>query len=369
MKNITKKIFSELINPQRDFTRKIIRYAWEGIEYLSSRDHETKKKALPTYVVDLDSFPVSFNIAELLLCAELRAHKENHEGYRLLLNNSSEKTIKNSAPEEVINNLNKKNNVWKLWNIIIGCLPLSPKLKDFVFLKSREDFTKIPWLENVYPRGYNLSFNKQPLDLWQELYLQSEDDLSQVTLTAPPEARAIAEGYFRSRNIEGVRITFVIRSQIWDPSRNSNLTEWIKVIRELELRNICVTVIPDSDNPFCIELNNLQRVVFRDPCWDVKLRMAIYESSDLVIGTHGGALALGTFSRNTRVIAMNRYPHGSITNNRRQMEHRMSSRPGKLRFHAMPYLKDKSTTKQDTAVNILCEIEEFLLEKEGKRLE
>lgn len=357
--SLWRKIFDELINPKRNLTRIIVRSTWEMIEIISSRKKPNKGISISTYVVDLDSFPISFNIAELLLAAELMVSKKGHDGYRLVvIDSSTDRTKKCSIydPER----FSRQDDISKIWNIILGCMPLSPNLKDVAFLKNREDYVKLSWTEDVYPKGYNVYYNKQPLDLWSSLYLQNEDDLNQVTLTAPSETKRQAEQYFNSRGIKGLRITFVIRSQTWDVSRNSNLPEWITATRELISRKICVTVIPDSDNPFCTELDKVKEVVFRDPCWDVKLRMAIYESSDLVVGTHGGALALAAFSRNTNVIALNRYPQGSIVNNKHHMEVRLNSRPGQLRLHVLPYRKDKSSVKEDTALNIISEIDDFI---------
>ena len=202
-------------------------------------------------------------------------------------------------------------------------------------------------------------FHKQPPDLF-ELYTLPENELKLGTLGAPRAVIEQADDFFFSRISRGIRVTFVLRTQIWDPARNSDLDEWKQAAIELQSRGACVTIIPDSDHVFTKDLTSVESMVFRDACWDVKLRMAIYERSDIVLGTHGGALSLGSFSQSTRVVAMNRYPEGSIVNH--AMANRLALRPGRLVGRPMPFYKDVSCVEPDTRDNILMKIEDFLAE-------
>jgi len=353
------RLLAEVNNPRREYLRALKKRIFGMAYSLSHHAVKTQSADLTTYIVDFDSFPYSFNICELLLLAEVKTRREKQLGYRIVFNlESPEKRVLNEL-KGVANPASEESNRRKFWNQILGALALSPSLKDFVILSDRSAYRRLNWNPSE-PKMYNEFFHKQPPDLF-ELYTLPENELNLGSLGAPKVIVELAEEFFSKRSSKGMRVTLVLRKQTWDVTRNSNLNEWKKAALELQSRGACVTIIPDSDHPFSEDLASVESLVFRDACWDVKLRMAIYERSDIVCGTHGGALALGSFSKFTRVIAMNRYPEGSVVN-KPAMTSRLALRPGRLAGRHLPFYKDKSYVEPDTSDNILMKIEEFLTE-------
>ncbi len=352
------RILAEIFNPRRENLRALKQRIFGMAYSLSHNAVNTQAAELTTYIVDFDSFPYSFNICELLLLAEIKTIREKQSGYRLIFNlESLEKRVLNEL-KGVSNADREESNRRKFWNQILASLALSPSLKDFVILSDRSAYRRLDWNPSE-PKMYNEVFHKQPPDLF-ELYTLPENELNLGSLGAPKVMIEQADEFFSSRSSRGIRVTFVLRTQTWDPARNSNLNEWKKAALDLQSRGACVTIIPDSDRVFTKNLASVESIVLRDACWDVKLRMAIYEKSDIVLGTHGGALSLGSFSKSTRVVAMNRYPEGSIVNH--AMANRLALRPGRLVGRPMPFFKDMSCVEPDTRDNILMKIEEFLAE-------
>ena len=193
---------------------------------------------------------------------------------------------------------------WKLHNIVVPIFTLLPTTAGYTVLPSRSAASA--WCRRsggrVYPRYYDpaLPVGYHPTELFDDARGGTTTSLS--VLRAPPQAVRYVErwsaAHLRGRSL----VTITLRDYDFMAARNSNSPAWAEFARRLPPKYLPVFV-PDTERALDAlppELAGAQ--MFNEACWNIGLRMALYERSLLNLGVNCGPLFMSVLNAQTRVL-------------------------------------------------------------------
>lgn len=154
--------------------------------------------------------------------------------------------------------------VGMLYRVNVGMARLLPSVRNIEILKARRDIKET----EVFPVGYNA---RHPIHHYGPSYLHRAEPIFQPT----EAARAFVKRYRSNRPRPYVTIT--LRQASHWPSRNSNISEWLRVRAWLSILGYDVEWVPDTES--------------NDPnvfSWDLDMRLALYEGAELNLGINNG---------------------------------------------------------------------------------
>ena len=82
-----------------------------------------------------------------------------------------------------------------------------------------------------------------------------------------------ANGHAKGRKL----ITVTLRSQLYQPSRNSNFDSWLQFLNGLDRQIYAPVIVPDTDAVLDLLLAPSDLIIFREAAWNIGLRMSLYE--------------------------------------------------------------------------------------------
>ena len=297
----------ELINPTFLVLKITIDYILIAKNKISSSSKKNQNQLLYG-IYDLEVSAITFNIVEFLCCLEINAKKKNKVGFVVVF---VPKKIKNldyiSKYEKIID---EHSSNWRIDNILIQMLHLHPKCKGISLLPNRNEVKHIIDNHDIYPELYD-GFNLRTTDTL-ELYKVAQEPGVFEGLRATTQGLRYIKQYIKEKNINKKIVTIVIRQYGYDVARNSNLKEWAKFVEYLVALNYHPIIVPDTDNAFSNDLPFDKKYIFSDCCWNVQLRMALYETSYMNFSVPGGGGSIMLFNQQCRCIFMNMMPFGSI---------------------------------------------------------
>lgn len=94
--------------------------------------------------------------------------------------------------------------------------------------------------------------------------------------------------------------------------RNSNVDEWVKFSNQIKKEGFIPVIIPDTDACYEQDPRFEGLVIFRDACWNLGLRMALYEESYLNFFVPSGPATMAFMNNKVKIICMKMIVPGSI---------------------------------------------------------
>jgi len=192
---------------------------------------------------------------------------------------------------------------WRLHNLCIPLTTLVPSCGGYTLCRARDEAVALHRAcgKYVLPENYS-PFFPMPPDT-RDLIRMSKAGQELKVFASPPPALAYVRAWLADK-LEGRRlITITLRDSAFTPQRNSNLAAWTEFARELDPRAYFVVFIPDSENAWRpMPERGRDCVAFREACWNVGLRSAIYELAWLNLGSSGGPLGLCNFNPKARYL-------------------------------------------------------------------
>lgn len=301
-------LFNRLINELTNPKNSLLKFIIDNI--LNINYHFSKKNTSSQYlyaIYDLDISPITFNIVEYLQLVERELLKLNMIGFVIVFVPKKENALNGNLEYDKI--IDSDSLYWKIENILVQTSKLHPKCKGVVSLPDRASIKNIINQHVIYPNlydGINIRFPNLE-DFWKEF-----NSPGMFTgLKASHQGLKYIKQFIDCNNIDKKIITIVIRQYDYDKSRNSNLIEWNKFINYLIKKDYYPIIIPDTDNAFIKNLPFPEKYIFRDCCWNVGLRIALFELSFLIFGGPNGPMALAIHNTSCSFILMNMLPEGS----------------------------------------------------------
>ena len=295
----------EIFNPSIPSIKRTVDFILRSKKRLQKGRGKEKDEYLYA-IFDLEICPITFNIGEFLCSAEIEASKLNKKGIILLVVPAKNKNINHTSEYEKI--ISADSIQWRLDNIVLQVARLHLACKGINFLPDRLTVKKFVGGHDTFPDLYD-GTNLRYADL-NNLY--SSKPYSFRGLRAKEQGKRYVKQYLDSIGVEDKIVTLIVRDYGYDKARNSNQEELSKFIEYLILKDFHPIVIPDTDSAFEIKLNIDHKYIFRDCCWNVGLRLALYELSLVNIFGPGGAGSVMLFDSACPCILINAIVEDSI---------------------------------------------------------
>lgn len=346
------RIGDEILNPKILILKTIIDIALNTKKKLFNKKIINEKKYLYA-IYDLEISPITYNIVEYLCIAEIESSKLEKNGFIIVF--VPKKNNENDFETEYNKIINNDSSNWRVDNILIQTSRLSEKCKGILILPDRDSVKEVLRNNETYPYLYD-GINLRYADV--EHFYKSVDKPGRfIGLKASIQGKNYINKYIKENGINKKIITIIIRNYGYDISRNSKLNEWVEFFKYLKLKNFYPIVIPDTDDAFNQTLPFDEKHIFREACWNVGLRMALYEASYINLSVVGGAGAIALFNSSCSVIMMNMLPEGSTVTTIEAYQKIGYEIGEKWRFLSP---KQKLSFLPDTFENIKFEFDDFI---------
>ncbi|UAA39507.1 hypothetical protein KIH87_03890 [Paraneptunicella aestuarii] len=257
---------------------------------------------------DLDVARTTYDVLGFLCLADMAREKAECDAVHVVVVNASNNDF-NVAARGIIST---KEHVWRKRQILAQSCGLLPTCSGFSFTSTRQEAISLfEQAKHIFPEDYQVT---KPTACWEFDNLfkvtQLVNDVSR--LQASEQARNLVQQFLDNVNpiaANGERkkvICITLRESDIKPARNSNLVEWQAFIQQLDKNTYFPLILPDTDNSWSESLMafiaDTGAAVFTEACFNVELRMAIYELSYVNLGVNNGPMHLCALSPTCRYI-------------------------------------------------------------------
>jgi len=250
---------------------------------------------------------------------------------------------------------------WRLRNIMLPLCWLIPSCRGITICTSLEEaqIMQTSVAQYIFPRGYSVQFPKESYSLFE----LSKKNVSGC-IRARPQAKRFINKWIDQRDIDNRKvITITLRCSPYQKERNSNIKPWSKLIQDLDSTIYYPIIVKDTWTAFkslSSELNGF--CVFKEACWNIELRVALYELSYLNLSVSCGPMVLCVFDSLTRYLMFKMAKPSQI--NLRRFFRSEDLEPDSQYNHATPF--QRIVWKDDTYPVIQEEFEKMCrkIEKE-----
>jgi hypothetical protein len=248
-------------------------------------------------VYDLHSASVSFDFAYFLAGADAFSTKHKKKSFIVHIIKKDFNALDDSEYYSIVD---KESLRWRFENIVIPLIGLYPKCSGYSVFPDGKNAYRFIKGRATFPNYYS-SFYTPYMDYKEVRGLLKKYPFH--GFEASKQGIRYIRSWIKENNIKSPIVTITIRQYGFDALRNSNIDEWIKFATWVSKKGYTPVFIPDTDSCFKKDERLKYFHIFRDPCWNLGLRMAIYEESYLNFVKDGPAL-IAQLNKNARFINM-----------------------------------------------------------------
>ncbi|KZR90575.1 hypothetical protein [Synechococcus sp. MIT S9508] len=301
----------EIRNPTKQSSKQLIDFALGARKKIFKFFKKAKHDELLYLIYDLEICDITYSFVMMLVDAEFEAKKQRKKGFVVVVVPRSTALRPDLSFVEYDSVIDDHSKLWRLQNIIMPLIPLSPFCRGLYFLPRRDDVFDLIKNHDVYPYlydGVNLRAPSDPVLRYKKL---DQPNLVEG-LRALPQGLRYVQDWLQMNKIQLPVVTITIRSSLYDKGRNSNIDAWSKFATYLLVSGYHAVIIPDTDNAFVKESAFEDASIFRECSWNIGLRAAIYETAFLNFFVPNGCADLAVFNPTASYICMNMLPANSI---------------------------------------------------------
>jgi hypothetical protein len=257
-----------------------------------------------TAVYDLTASPITYDFAYFLAAAELFALKNKKSTFIVLFVPRRDDFIIDKKYRLVIDEENMK---WRFENIILPLMSIYPACIGHSILSQRSEVSEAIKGKFLYPEFYSEGFFAA--DFYREVFASKNKIFG---FSASTQGKRHIESWKKFNKIPDQIITITLRRYNYDAIRNSNVDEWVKFAQFIREKGFTPVFIPDTETCFEHDPRLDDFIVFEAPCWNLGIRIALYEGAVLNFSTPNGPLAIAQLNRNAASISMKTLVQGSM---------------------------------------------------------
>lgn len=267
----------------------------------NNRVHQNKIIGEDTllFIYDLNVVPATFDFAFLLAAAE--TFGKNHGKTKVFVV-FWQKKLEELGDEDYTAIVSQDSQQWRVNNILVQLSQLYPACSGYGFLPSDAKVDNFIQNQLVYPARYSSTFKPYPLN-YAEIFKLLDKRLF-TGFSASKTGIDYIKKWFRYNNITSPIVVITLRKYGFDETRNSNIAEWIKFAHWVKSEGFTPIFVSDTDSCWTSEKGLDELVVFNEPCWNLGLRMALYEQAFVNFFYSNGTSAIGSLNKKIRLIAM-----------------------------------------------------------------
>ena len=300
------RIRIEFKTPRLKATKPIIFFIHSVLSFFSKLIFSSKNKSYidadeVLAVYDLNSQPITFDFAYFLVGAEVFAKQNGKSKLFIWFVQKNKDFIKD---ERYLKHVDEDSQNWRLNNILLPLARMHAAYTGFGILPQGTSVNKYIKDSLIYPEGF--AENYSPRFNYKDLRdSMGMDSSSYRGLQTSLQGQKYINSWKNHSEIDLPIVSITLRNYGYDPSRNSNVKEWVKFADWLSQRGYTPVFIPDVDA--CWEPDDAlgSHLVFTDACWNLEIRMAFYDSCFLSFFYSNGVSAVAQLNKNIRCILFN----------------------------------------------------------------
>ena len=294
----------------------------------SSNLHKSKSDVLNVFY-DLNIEPNTFgDFAQFLVDAEIYGNQHNRKNLFLWIIPKEIKVQEDSDGYTKI--IGEHNWTWRITNMLVPMISLHPSYVGHAVLSKGAPINPIANNDLRYPDGFSDSFRPRLPNFFVRREIYKNNFFR--GLSAPTQGKRHISDWVQSLGSKKKIISITIRDYGFDPSRNCNVPEWLKFADWLENKNYKPVFVPDAGSPWALDSSLKHHLNFKDACWNVPLRMALYEECALNYFYSNGCAHIAIFNKNVASIVMMPILTESIVSNEANALHDPKIDPRRLAF-------------------------------------
>lgn len=278
---------------------------------LSHPEHQSQDLLYGFY--DLNVARTTYDIIGFLALAEIQRREMNKRALHVVIVNAEN----NDYNRQRWGVHDKDEHDWRIRQILVPCLALVPACVGFTVTSSREEARILLGnIEAVFPLTYTVDSPCIEYEFNHLFDAVSKGHDIQV-FKASNSARSYVRHFLSCHNPDNKPVVAItLRDTHGKPERNSNLQAWIELTKHIRTKGYMPLLVPDSDNAVIGKQSGFAETIVADfVCFNVELRMALYEICFLNMGVNNGAFHLCALSRDCNYLMfkqiVQQYPHSS----------------------------------------------------------
>jgi hypothetical protein len=258
-----------------------------------------------TAIYDLQTLPVTYDFAYFLASAELFASKNKKSAFKVLfVPRKNDEFIVEKEYQSIVDEESMK---WRFENIILPMMNMYPACIGYSLLLQRSDVSEAINEKILFPEFYSENFYSA--DFYKEVFASKNNILG---FSASIQGKRYINSWKKFNKINNHIVTITLRRYKYDACRNSNVDEWVKFAKFIKEKGFAPIFIPDTDACFEHDPRLDGYIVFEAPCWNLGIRMALYEEADLNFFTCNGPATITQLNRKIDSVNMKLLVPGSL---------------------------------------------------------
>ena len=212
--------------------------------------------------------------------------------------------------EEYLATVSEDSQQWRLNNIVVQLAQLYPACSGYGLLPRNSQVDNYIKDQCVYPPRYS-STNKSYPKNYAEIFELIDKKLFRGFSASKTGINYIQQ-WMSCNNITSQMVVITLRNYGYDKTRNSNIDEWVKFAHWVKNEGFIPIFVPDTDSCWTSTKELEHFIVFTEPCWNLGLRMAIYELAFVNFFYSNGTSSIGSLNKKIRSIAMHQVIEESL---------------------------------------------------------
>jgi hypothetical protein len=294
---------NEFAHPRLPITRKL-RRSVVAVQDMFSRpkaDSSRRSEGGLQFIYDLAVSPLTFDFVSYLAAAELSRRRAGLSHIDVVFVAGQHFGVRKELPE-YDSAIDATARLWRLRNILIPILAQLPSVRSHVWCGAREQAAEIVTSDGarIYPTDYRLNLPCQPIKSRIHDMVRSGDNLWPMLRATDASKRYVAA--FLEAVASGRRpVVISLRNYGFAPGRNSCTANWMRFADGLDQTRYAPIFVPDTESAIAMNSGDLGgHPICLAACWNLEIRMALYEAAWLNMGVMHGPLELCWYNEAVR---------------------------------------------------------------------
>jgi hypothetical protein len=253
------------------------------------------------FVFDLSVVPLTFDFVSYLATADVVRRRQGLGHMDVLFVAGHHQGLRKELPEyEAAVDAEMRH--WRVRNILMSVLALLPSVRSYTYCATREQAKALLSSNpaHVYPTDYLINFPCQPVKALIHEAARNGEAVWPM-LRATEAAKRFVAAYIESVAQGRRPVVISLRNYRFSPARNSSTEEWVRFASELDTARYVAIFVPDTEVAMTTTTVDFGgHAVCVAACWNVEIRMALYEAAWLNMGIMHGPMELCWYNEAVR---------------------------------------------------------------------
>jgi hypothetical protein len=294
---------NEFANPRLPITRALRRLVYRVQSRLAApkpSDVEWSTGALQ-FIFDMSVAPMTFDFVSYLAAADMERRRRSLPHMDVLFVGGDHHGVRRELPAyEAI--VDAQMRLWRLRNVLVPVLALLPSVRSYSCCSSREQAKVLISADptRIYPPDFLINFPSQPVKSMIHDAARKGEPVWPMLRANGAAKRFIAP--YIERVARGRRpVVISLRNYGFEPKRNSRTEEWLRFANELDPERYAAIFVPDIEAAMTAIPKDFDgHAICVAACWNIEIRMALYEAAWLNVSIMQGPMELCWYNEAVR---------------------------------------------------------------------